>query len=117
MDFFGQLKRLITPGGLVCPQCEKPMEGHDEGSCARRMSRRYFFAVSAGAVAAAAASQIVPLGLADADRLVVGELGVKVNHGNTFLTSEMITIEMLMILKGNLGFDKIIKRHHDLEYV
>lgn len=43
-----------TAGGLVCPRCERSMEGHDEAACQSRMSRRYFFGVAAGGVVLAA---------------------------------------------------------------
>ncbi len=37
---------------ILCPHCERPLEGHDGGHCARRMSRRFFFGLCAGAVGA-----------------------------------------------------------------
>jgi hypothetical protein len=43
---------------IYCPHCDKPLgESHDDKGCNRRMSRRYFFGVIAGAVAAVQASQ------------------------------------------------------------
>lgn len=45
--------------GLVCPRCEKSLEGHDEAACVRRMSRRYFFgAMAGGAVLAATGPEL-----------------------------------------------------------
>lgn len=40
---------------LYCPRCEKPLDNHDQAACNRRMSRRYFFGVFAGAILAAEA--------------------------------------------------------------
>jgi hypothetical protein len=37
---------------IVCPHCEKPVEGHDDAGCRRRMTRRHFFGLGLGAVAA-----------------------------------------------------------------
>ncbi len=39
---------------LYCPHCERPLEVHDGGACKRRMSRRFFFGMLGGAVAASA---------------------------------------------------------------
>ena len=52
---------------IYCPRCEKPLDGHDEGACARRMSRRFFFfgVVGGGIVAA----QALPL-IAEAPKVV-----------------------------------------------
>lgn len=36
---------------VLCPRCERSLEGHDEADCARRMSRRYFFGLAVGAAA------------------------------------------------------------------
>ncbi len=36
---------------ILCPRCERPLEGHDDGHCHRRMSRRHF--LFSGAAAAA----------------------------------------------------------------
>jgi hypothetical protein len=47
---------------LYCGRCEKPLEGHDERACRRRMSRRYFFGVIAGAAAALSARKRIPTG-------------------------------------------------------
>jgi hypothetical protein len=40
--------------GILCPKCEKPLEGHDEGNCKRKMSRRFFMGAATGLVVAAA---------------------------------------------------------------
>lgn len=37
---------------LYCPRCSKPLDGHDAKVCGRRLSRRFFFGVCAGAVIA-----------------------------------------------------------------
>lgn len=42
--------RAIVAPALVCPHCERELgESHDDAACSRRMSRRYFFGVAAGA--------------------------------------------------------------------
>jgi hypothetical protein len=43
---------------LICPRCEKPLDGHDDGGCARRMSRRFFFGVVGGGILAAQAAPL-----------------------------------------------------------
>ncbi len=48
------------PTGLVCPRCERSMEGHDEAACSRRMSRRFFFQSVGGAAAAVAVASVLP---------------------------------------------------------
>lgn len=45
---------------IYCPRCEKPLEGHDDGACARRMSRRFFFGVVGGGIVAAQAVVALP---------------------------------------------------------
>ena len=45
---------------LYCPHCERPLDGHDDKACARKMSRRWFFGVCAGAGVAMAASVAAP---------------------------------------------------------
>ncbi len=50
---------------LICPHCEKPLEGHDESGCRRRMSRRFFFGLCVAPLAARIAGA-VPL-----DKIVV----------------------------------------------
>ncbi len=47
---------------IYCPHCEKPLEGHDAGACRRKLSRRYFFGLLGGAVAALALPKRVPTG-------------------------------------------------------
>lgn len=67
---FDTLKRLILPDtSLHCPRCDKSLEGHDEAACARRMSRRFFFQVAAGAAVVVA----VPGQLAIPEPVVVAE--------------------------------------------
>ncbi len=46
--------RLFKHKGILCPNCEKPIEGHNDSACRRRMSRRYFFGALGGGIAAAA---------------------------------------------------------------
>lgn len=49
-----------APAELICQRCEKPLAGHDEEACARRMSRRFFFQAVGGAAAAVAIAQVLP---------------------------------------------------------
>ncbi len=57
----GLIQRLFGLGqGILCPNCEKPIEGHDDSACRRRMSRRYFFgALGGGIVTAVVAPAII----------------------------------------------------------
>lgn len=45
---------MATIMELVCPYCERPLEGHNEQSCKRRMSRRFFLGAATGVVLACA---------------------------------------------------------------
>jgi len=47
---------------VVCPHCEKPLVGHDEAACSRKMSRRFFFGMIAAPVAIAIAAKLPTLG-------------------------------------------------------
>jgi hypothetical protein len=77
---------------LVCPRCEESLEGHDEGACARRMSRRYFFGVvGGGLVAAAAAPKIADL----------SGWTVEIETGPSLLTTKEITYAILEVLHDN----------------
>ncbi len=63
---FDTLKRLILPTAtLHCPKCEKSLTDHDEAACARRMSRRFFFQVAAGAAVVVATPKLPTGGLFD----------------------------------------------------
>ncbi len=42
---------------LYCTHCDRPLDGHDDGACKRRMSRRFFFRVLGGAAAATVAAE------------------------------------------------------------
>lgn len=63
MGIISSLKNLISPSAaLLCPRCEKPLDGHNAAACERRMSRRYFFGAALGGVAAAVAvAQVAPV--------------------------------------------------------
>lgn len=57
---------MLTKVGLICPRCEKPLEGHEDSACRRRMSRRYFFGALGGlAVAAVAIPKVAGITSAD----------------------------------------------------
>ncbi len=90
---------------ILCPHCERTMEpGHDTDACARkRMSRRFFFGVMAGAAVAVAAPQ-KPL-------LVDGITGLKIAPTATFATGgwsaagalkvgDIITIDGVLQMAG-----------------
>lgn len=47
---------------LVCPRCERELSKHDDAACQRGISRRFFFGVSAGAVAAIVVAPRIPTG-------------------------------------------------------
>lgn len=55
--FKGQVQRSCM---MVCPRCETTLEGHNEKACERRMSRRYFFGVAAGAAAVLGLAEALP---------------------------------------------------------
>lgn len=56
--------------GLICGRCERSLEGHDDAACARRMSRRFFFGVCAGAAAVATVvPRLTPVQIATGGRL------------------------------------------------
>jgi hypothetical protein len=100
-----KLRKLFTPKttGLVCPRCEESLEGHDEGACARRMSRRYFFGVvGGGLVAAAVAPQIAKISHT-----------FYVRKPPRYLTSKQITREMLSILHESLANARKLDRDYD----
>lgn len=60
MSLLSSIKSLVFPdAGLCCPRCEKPLAGHDEAACERRMSRRYFFGIAAGAAVAVAGAGVM----------------------------------------------------------
>jgi hypothetical protein len=69
------------PQGLVCPRCEKALTEHDEEACARRMSRRYFFGLAAGAaVALAAPGVVLPAGSRLEVKIICNPLVFTVNY-------------------------------------
>jgi hypothetical protein len=94
------------PAHLICPRCEQPLEGHDEVACVRRMSRRFFFGVCVGGVAAASVAK--PL-IEVAARSVVSRFSP---HGNQLLTVEMITADCLRVLEEHLKFARSVNRDY-----
>lgn len=59
---------------LICPRCEKPLDGHDEGACARKMSRRFFFGVVGGGLLAAQAAPVIAATVEEPPLLVAPDL-------------------------------------------
>lgn len=57
--------------GIVCPRCEKPLAGHDDAGCERRMSRRFFFGLCAGAAVVASGMELVTVVEAAPEALIV----------------------------------------------
>lgn len=52
-------RKIVAPA-LVCPHCERELgESHDDATCQRRMTRRYFFGVCAGAAVTVAAAPVI----------------------------------------------------------
>lgn len=47
------ISRLFGTPGLLCPRCERSLDGHDDAACARKMSRRWFIGATLGAAASA----------------------------------------------------------------
>lgn len=50
MSFLDRFKRGC---GILCPRCEKSVDGHDEEKCAKAMTRRHFVGMWGAAVAIA----------------------------------------------------------------
>lgn len=59
MSIFSLFRKAT--GGLICPRCEKPLEGHSEADCARKMSRRWFLGATLGAVAGVVIAPTLPV--------------------------------------------------------
>lgn len=64
---------------ILCHECEKPLEGHDDAGCRRRMSRRYFMGAVVGAAfaARAAAAKQAELERSDGDTRLEGYVAYK----------------------------------------
>lgn len=91
---------------ILCPHCERSMEsGHDLEACARkRMSRRFFFGVMAGAAVAVSAPQLIwPTSPIE-------------TPGNILLTVEPITNEALLVLQRNLMIGKQLKMNWESSF-
>ncbi len=86
---------------LICPRCERSMECHDDRDCERRMSRRYFFGVTIGAVALATGVNPL-LESITINRIDVLYGSVKVTTGNSFISATQLSREVLEVLKKNL---------------
>lgn len=101
---------------ILCPHCEETMEtGHDLKACARkRMSRRFFFGVMAGAAVAVAVAPQAPAAIEDWTVTITA--GPSLMAGNQLLTVEMITRECLIILQNNLKFTSTEARARQLEF-
>lgn len=110
MSILSTLKNLVFPhAALICPHCERTLDEHDDGACQRAMSRRYFFQMGVGAVAAVAAfpgtlKALESFGGGPLQNFVVTgveQSGIALARRSEFLTVEKITHEMLRILKMN----------------
>jgi len=54
MSLLHRLFGSTSDATVLCGRCERALDGHDAKACERRMSRRFFFGVCAGAGVAAA---------------------------------------------------------------
>lgn len=100
--------------GLICPRCERSMEGHDNQECKRRISRRYFFGLAAGAVAGLVVAESLPIW----EPSVGGLTGwsVEITPGPSFITTAQIAHETLEILKRNLAMTNELFKQYDYEF-
>lgn len=114
MKILDSIKSLFSdPNGLVCPRCERSLEGHDEAECSRKMSRRYFFGtVAGGVIVAATAKPLLESGIAIQRALIEDDsLLRKVNDMTSF--TSMITNEMLECLRNNMVGAHLINQKYD----
>jgi len=128
MGIFNRLfRKSESSAELLCPHCERSLEGHDVDACARkRMSRRFFFGILGGAAAIAALPKLaIPEGeVGMSTRFVrmydhttgqfVDRMDVLYGHGNT-LSAEQITTMTLETLRKNLRTATIMHRY-DAEF-
>ncbi len=113
---FDTIKRLILPTAtLHCPRCEKSLTGHDDAACARRMSRRFFFQVAAGAAVVVATPEVLPRLFRAGDVLALDSLSA-IRKGNRFLTTEEVTHAMLEVLHNNLIHIQMASKHYDAAF-
>lgn len=107
MSILARISSIFRPdsSGLVCPRCDRELEGHDEDRCDRMASRRYFLQTMIGAAVAAPLLPNVHIGVDMAS-------GASFT-GNSILTAEMVTREILGILQKNLVFTRIVSREFD----
>lgn len=84
---------------LHCPRCEKPLEGHDDAACARRMSRRFFFGALTGGVAAAVVvPELVHVGMdAGVADLTAAVVALPSKHG---MSLSLRVIRVFDIVRG-----------------
>lgn len=118
MSLFSKIASIFTPAPaeLLCPTCERALgEDHDEGHCARVLSRRHFLSVLVGA------SIAVPLApqLIQAVDVAYGFGGSPfIAHiGNELLTPEVFTREVLRILQKNLVLTRYMNRTLEDQFV
>lgn len=105
MSLLTKLSSIFRPesAGLVCPRCDRELEGHDEERCDRMASRRYFLQTIIGAAVAA------PL-------LPNVHIGVDFS-AESFLTSQVLAEETLRILQRNLTFSRYMNRSYNDEFM
>jgi hypothetical protein len=114
---FLSLLRGASESRLICPRCEKPLDGHDDQACQRKMSRRYFFgmfgAAAAAAIAAPQMAQVVDGGEAEAFSRLNGIIDSWNAKPLTLLTPEAITNDMLCLLRARLVFADLVNRDYN----
>jgi hypothetical protein len=116
MNWLSRIFGKSESTALICPHCEREMEGdHDLDACAqKRMSRRYFFGVMGGAAAAVTVASKLPDLPAFEKRYLrpsMGAIGDWMDIQrirNQYLSTEMITAEMLITLHRNLDMAAFI---------
>lgn len=114
---FETLKRLLTPTvGLLCPRCEKPLEGHDQAACDRRMSRRYFFGCVAGGAASVANAPAIVKAVTDLVMPSGYAERIAVHAGNRYLTTDMVAEEMLNLLNHHLAQVRMVTNTYDRQF-
>lgn len=109
MNLLSKLSSIFRPesAGLVCPRCDRELEGHDEDRCDRMASRRYFLQAIIGAAVAA------PL-------LPNVHIGVDLASGpalNSVLMTKWLAEESLRILQRNLTFSRYMNRSYNDEFM
>lgn len=118
MSLLSSIKSLVFPdAGLCCPRCEKPIEGHDEAACERRMSRRYFFGVAAGVAVAVAGASAVPALFEVEPPLESGIAIARQCKYQNYLNVDLVTRETLEVLRANAIARFAVSRMYEEDFM